>query len=263
MAGDGSVQALDKALKLLFMFKVESREWGASELAHRLGMAKSTTHRLLRTLVRHELLAQDKATKRFRLGLGALTLGRQAYEGLELRRIAAPVLNQVASLCGETVLLVMLAEHQDRSICVERAPRQSTLHTLFEVGAMGALHASAPSKVLLAYMPEEDIDAVIARGLARFTDQTIVDATALREDLAEIRSRGFAVSFEETDIGVGGVSLPLHDPWGKVIASLGISGPLPRMNRSNINKHVLLLRQGVRMIEAELGYTPGRTATSA
>jgi IclR family transcriptional regulator, KDG regulon repressor len=257
MRDTNSVLVLDKALHILTMFRAETREWSVTELALSTGMPKSTTYRLLRALVRHELLAQDQKTRRFQLGLGALALGRRAYESLELRRRALPVLNQMAALSGETVLLVALNQEHDRSVCVERAPRQSTLHLLFEVGAMGALHASAPSKVLLAYLPEQQIEAIIARGLPAFTEHTIIDPDELRADLANIRSGGYAVSFEETDKGVAGVSVPLHGADGKVVASLGVSGPITRMNQSTIQKHIALAREGARLIERESGYVPG------
>ncbi len=250
------VKILDKALRILALFGPETPEWGVTELALQVGMPKSTVYRVLRVLLQHEFLAQDTVTRRFRLGVGAMELGRRAYEGFELRRVALPVLNQIAALSGETVTLQVLNQEHTQVVCVERAQRQSGLRLILEIGSTAPLHAGSSSKVLLAYLPEEEIEAVIARGLPALTPHTITDPDRLRQDLAEIRRLGYAVSFEETDDGAAGVSAPIRDRSGRVVAGLTIAGPVTRLNQATITRYVDLAREGASQIAQELGYQP-------
>jgi DNA-binding IclR family transcriptional regulator len=255
MVAQGSpVKILDKTLRVLALFNAETPEWGVTELALQAGMPKSTVYRVLRVLLQHEFLAQDPVTRRFRLGLGALELGRRAYEGHELRGVALPILQRIAALSGETVLLEVLNQEHDRVVCVERAQRQSGLRLILEVGSTVPLHAGASSKVLLAYLPDEEIDAVIARGLPPLTAHTITDGDELRASLAEIRRHGYAVSFEETDDGAAGLAVPVWDRSGTVIAGLTIAGPVTRVNQGSIPRLLEIARDGARQIAHDLGF---------
>lgn len=265
MEHESPIKILDKALRILTLFSSEEPEWGITELAMRVGMPKSTVFRVLKVLASHEFLIQDPLTRRFRLGLGALQLGHRAYEGLELRQVALPVLNRIAALIGETVTLQVLNQEHDRAVCIERAQRQSGLRLIMEVGNTAPLHAGSSSKALLAFLPAERIESVIARGLPALTPATIVDPEHLRRDLAEIRARGYALSFGETDEGTTGVSVPILDGRGSVIASLTIAGPATRLNRSTIPRCIELAREGVRQIAQDLGFVfrPVRAAPTS
>src|SRR5215208_554515 len=249
-----SVKILDKALRILLLFGQRQPEWGVAALAREVGIPKTTVYRILRVLQQHGFLIQDLDSRRFRLGLGALELGRRAYEGIELRRVAQPVIEHLAAVSGETVLLQVLDPERQRVVCIERAQQRVGLRLILEVGATAPLHAGCSAKALLAFLPEEEIEAVIAKGLPAVTPHTITDPDELRRDLAEVRQNGYAVSFEETDLGVAGISVPVRDHLDRVIASLSISGPITRINQANMGTFVELGRQGARRIEAELGH---------
>jgi IclR family transcriptional regulator, KDG regulon repressor len=254
MAEPPSLKILDKTMRILALFAPESPEWRLTDLAAAVALPKSTVHRIVRVLVQHEFLAQDPNTHRFRLGLGAIELGHRAYEGLELRRVAAPVLNRVAAASGETVPLQVLNQQHDQVVCVERAQLQSGLRLILEVGSTAPLHAGSSSKILLAYLSADEIDAVIARGLPALTRHTITEPDRLRCELQTIRRQGYAVSFEETDEGAAGVSVPVRAGAGQVVAGLTIAGPVIRMSRDTISGYLRLALDGAREIESKLGY---------
>ncbi len=267
MPEPSQVKILDKTLRILALFTAATPVWGVTDLAQQIGMPKSTVYRVLRVLLQHELLAQDPETRRFRLGLGALELGHRAYQGLELRRAALPVLNRMASLAGETVLLQVLNQERDRVVCIERVQRQSGLRIILEVGSTAPLHAGASSKALLAFLPEEEIETAIERGLTALTSHTITDPASLRRELEDVRRQGYAVSYGETDEGAAGVSFPIRDLWSRVVASMTIAGPITRMNQSTIMRYVEMARDGADQLCRELGYRkqfpaePRRTAS--
>ena len=253
MAEQPVLKTLDKALRILRFFDNDHQEWGIAELAREANIPKSTAYRILRVLEYHGLLAQDPNSRRFRLGLGALELGWHAYEGLELRRIAQPIMERIASESGETVLLSVLNTDQDRAVCIERIQQRSGLNLVLDVGATLPLHAGCTSKALLASLGEEKVEEVIARGLTAVTQHTITEPDQLRLELEKIRLAGYALSSEETDEGVAGVAVTVRDHFDRVIAALAISGPITRVGGKNIKQLTELAKDAASDMEAALG----------
>jgi IclR family KDG regulon transcriptional repressor len=258
-----SVRIVDKTLRILRLFGERQTEWGLGALAREVNIPKTTVYRILRVLRMHGYLVQDPDSRRFRLGLGALELGHRAYEGLELSRVARPIMEQVAAQTDETVLLQVVDSERRRVVCIERVQQRSGLQLILEVGATAPLHAGCSSKVLLAFLPEAQIEAVIAEGLPAVTPRTITDPGRLRGELEQIRRQGYAVSIEETDVGVAGVSVPVRDRSERPVASLSISGPLARINEANIGRFVEIGTSGADQISALLGYRRGGRPSGA
>jgi IclR family acetate operon transcriptional repressor len=254
------VKILDKALRMLMLFTPEQPEWGVTTVAREVDVPKSTVHRILRVFVRHGFLTQDPETRRFRLGVAGIELGRRAQAGLELRRVALPIMEQLSALSGETVLLQVITSEGDRVVCIERVQQRRGLRLILDVGSTAPLYAGCSSKVLLAYLGDPAIEEVLQRDLRPMTSHTITDPAQIRAQLADIRRDGFAVSFEETDEGVAGVSVPVRDARGRVIAGLSISGPITRVNASTMPHYTAIALEGARRIAAELGHQPSRLA---
>lgn len=246
------LKIVDKALVILSKFTEGAQEWGTTELALEANLPKSTVYRVLRALVQHEYLAQDPVTRRYRLGLGALQLGWRAHAGLQLGQVARPVLNRIVAASGETALLLSLNQERDRVVCLERAQRDSRLKLILDVGSTAPLHAGSSSKVLLAFMSVTEIEDVIRGDLQSLTSRTITDANRLREELATIRGSGYALSFEETDLGAAGVSVPIWSPDRRVVAGLTIAEPISHVNKSSMLRLIELARRGAREIASEL-----------
>jgi IclR family transcriptional regulator, KDG regulon repressor len=250
------VKILDKALRVLMLFNSEHPELGVTAVARALDMPKSTVHRILRVLAQHGFLSQDPDSRHFRLGLAVLELGRRAHAGLELRRIATPIMEQLATESGETVLLQVVSPEGDRVVCIERVQLGQGLRLILEVGATAPLHAGCSAKALLAYMAAEAIEAYIGAGLRALTPHTITDPARLRAELADIRSNGYAVSFEETDEGVAGVSVPILDHTERVVASISVSGPITRVNQMTMSTYAGMARDAAARIAERLGHRP-------
>lgn len=257
------IQILDKTFRLLDAFREPHPEWGASGLARELGLPKSTAHRILRVLTAHRYLAQDPETGRFRLGLSALELGHRAQEGIELRRVAAPILQRLAAASGETAILMVLNETRDRAVCIERAETRAGLQLILQIGTHALLHAGSSSKILLAHMRPDEIERVLAGDLPRLARGTLTDPNVLRRDLAAIRARGYALSFEETNDSAAGVSVPVLDRHQQVVAGLSIVGPKSRFTRARIRHLLRLARAAAAEISRALGASPAGAPPAA
>ena len=251
--GAPSLRALERALAVLDLFGTEQPEWGTSEVARAAGLPVPTAHRILAALTGRMYLARDERTRRFRLGPAALDLGERARAVLDLRQAALPVLRRLARETDETALLTVPNGERDRSVCLERVESSQPLRLSVEPGRRLPLHAGASQKALLAFLGEEEIVRVMEGSLERLCGATITDPEALRADLDEIRRRGWAISFEETNVGVWGVALPLVDEHGAAVAALGLAGPSARLSPEAVADHLERLRESAVEMAVPLG----------
>lgn len=254
MTSTPPVKILDKALRVLMLFTPEQPEWGVTAVGTQVGMSKSTVHRILKVLEQHGFLRQDPHTRRFRLGLTCIELGRRAQSGFELRSIALPIMEEMSAESGETVLLQVVSPEGDRVVCIERVERRRGLRLILDVGSTAPLHAGCSSKVLLAYLDAPTVDRVLASHLEALTPHTVTDPSVIRAQLDEVRRAGFAVSFEETDEGVAGVSAPIRDNGQRVIAGLTISGPMTRVNAATIDHFTRIVLTGAERVTSVLAH---------
>jgi DNA-binding IclR family transcriptional regulator len=250
-------QVVERTFDILDVFTPEHPEWTTTEIARACGLPIPTTHRILAALARREYISRDTLTKRFHLGTAALALGERARVSLDLRRAARPILERLSRDTDETALLTVVSEGRNRSVCLERVESSQPLRLAVAPGRQLPLHAGASQKILLAYMPQDEIERVLARPLERLCRTTVTDAEALRVNLAEIRRRGWAISFEETNLGAWGVAVPLLDVAGGIVASVGLAGPRARLSRAEVADHVTRLRAAATEIAQVLGlYVP-------
>src|ERR671937_737475 len=161
---------------------------------------------------------------------------------LDLRQVALPVLRRLARETDETALLTVPSSDRERSVCLERVESSQPLRLSVEPGRRLPLHAGASQKALLAFLGEEEIERVTAGSLEQLCRATFTDAKQLHANLAEIRQRGWAISFEETNVGVWGVAVPLLDERGMAVAALGLAGPSARLSLDEVVDHLEHLR---------------------
>lgn len=221
-------QSVDKALAILKQFSTTEPQLGVSELARKLDLTKSTVHRLLGSLVKAGLVAQDPLTRRYMLGRGTVQLSYTAMYSDPLLRVALPYLHYLAQETGEATYL---AERRG----LEAATVLQVLSPVMEE-QLGwyptiPLHSTSAGKVLLAYAGQAEQDALLSRELPRATEHTITDPAKLRQELESVRRAGYATCFEEEDLGYNGVAVPLRNQDGQVIAALAIAGRSYRLTR--------------------------------
>jgi DNA-binding IclR family transcriptional regulator len=252
------LQLLDRTFSILDLFTRQHPDWSTTEIARSCDLPIPTAYRILVALRRWGYVTQDAGSKRFQLGVAALDLGERARALVDVRAAAHPVLRRLCHDSGETALLTVLSEAHDRSVCLERVESPQPLRLSVEPGRQLPLHAGASQKALLAYLPLAEIDQVVSAPLERLCRATITDADELLADLAAIRRRGWASSFEETNVGLWGVAVPVLDAHGGIVAAVGLAGPSARMSRSRTREQLKRLRVAAEDIAKALGI-PGRT----
>lgn len=251
---DGGVRAVERALSVLQAFADNPSRLSVTEIAAAAGLNKSTAHRLLKTLERADFVAQDPATKLYRLGLGLSALGFLALDTLEVVEVARPHIAALHRRCGETIHLGLFEEsdivYVDK---VESPGRQIRLNS--RIGKRAPLHCTGLGKAILAYLDHEQVIAAIgARGLQRFTATTITSFEALQEEMALTRDRGYALDNGEHNELVCCVAAPIFDHTGEVKAAISITTVAIDVQRYRIKELGELVRQSANEISADLGY---------
>jgi len=260
LARQYNAQSLERGLFVLAHLRdAPQTELSLAEIANGVGLSKSTVHRLLATLVRHDYVAQDPATKRYRLGLAFLSFGHRVVERLEVRRHALRVMRALAEETGEAVHLNVLAG--TGALCVEEVvgPNGATLGS--NVGVVLPLHAVATGKCFLAWMDEPARSALLDRlDFAPITDHTIRDRATLEAELARVRQRGYAVNDEETYPGVRYTAAPVFDAQGDVAAAISLGAPVIRASPADLPRMGAQIVRAADRISASLGFGPALRA---
>jgi DNA-binding IclR family transcriptional regulator len=210
-------------------------------------------HRILTTLRRLGYVSQDRQTKRFRLGVAALWLGTRARVVADLRTVALEPLRQLSRQLDETALLTGLSPNRAASVCLERVESRQPLRLSVEPGRQLPLHAGASQKALLAFLPSGEADRLIDGPLERLCRSTITDPRKLRQELKTARERGFTSSYEETNVGVWGVAVPIIS-GDDVACAVGIAAPSPRLSTELVRHSVRLTHVAAQEIAQALGY---------
>jgi DNA-binding IclR family transcriptional regulator len=233
-----SFQVLERTFSILELFDEDRPEWSTTEVARTLALPIPTAHRILAALKRQGYVSQHSETKRFRLGIAALQLGDRARAVVDLRSVALPALRRLSQEAGETSLLTVLAPGQDRGVCLERVETPQPLRLSVQPGRQLPLHAGASQKALLAFMDETATTRIVHGTLERLCHATITDARSLLDELARIRDRGWASSFEETNLGVWGIAVPVLSDRGSVVCAVGIAGPSARLTARRVRDDI-------------------------
>ncbi|MFZ5626362.1 MAG: IclR family transcriptional regulator [Bacillota bacterium] len=249
-----TLQTLERGLKVLSCFTAERNEWGISELARELGLAKSIVHRLVSTLEQGGFLEQNPLTHRYRLGLRLFELGSLVAADREVRQYALPVMQELAAETGETVNLTVVNYQTWEGVCLATVDSPQSVKFTTRVGTSMPLHWGASHKILLAFLQDEEIrQAIEVKGLPGLTANTITSVERLWQEVATIRARGYALSFEEVDPGAAAVAAPIFGCDGRIAAGLTVVGPLYRLTEKKIQAIIPLVCQGAGRITARLG----------
>jgi DNA-binding IclR family transcriptional regulator len=248
------VQSVDRALDILEAFNYNEEELGVTELSHKLNLHKNNVFRLLATLETRGYIEQDQKTGNYRLGIKIFEVANVFLHHLGLRRQARPILEELVNKCNETAYLAV-TEGTD----VVYVLMHETNHTVRVIPRLGhrlPAYCTASGKVQLAFESQDRLQQLLKdRPLRQLTKTTIADLDRLREHLEEVARQGYAVDNEELEDGVCCVAAPVRDYSHKVVAGVGLSGPVSRFSMERIqNELVPLVKEAGAKISQRLGY---------
>lgn len=248
-------QVVDRVVDILEAFTRHGPDLGVSDVSRILGLKKATAHRLLVALRRRGLLAQDPLSRRYRLGLKLWELGVMATSQVDWVERVKPYLQQLTNQTGETSHLAVLSDGQ--VLYVEKVESPRSLRIPSQVGRRLPVHCTAVGKALVAFLPDEVLQSIVARhGLKPFTANTITDLDRLRSELAAARDRGYTTDNEEIEEGLACIGAPIRDYSAHVVAAISIAGPVSRVRSDRMGEHIRAVVGVAQAISKMLGCPP-------
>ena len=222
------------------------------EISRESGFPKATTYRLVRILIDNGFMEKDPDNRGYRLGIRLLQMGHIVMHQRRLPDIAQPFMEEYRNLTKESISLDVREGNEVLILRSVEGTHAMRMHR--REGSTMPFHGGSPSKVLMAFLSVEEQEQIIRNGLDRYTENTITDPVELRKELVEIRKRGFSYSDQELQEGAKSVAVPIRDFSGRVIASLGTSGPIHRFTNEKIDYLLPLLNEYAQKISRAMGY---------
>jgi DNA-binding IclR family transcriptional regulator len=245
-------QAVQRAVSLLKMFSDARPEWGLTELARAVGLNKTTVYRLLTALASEGLVARSPAGEAYRLGPEAIAIGARALRSNDLRTVSREYLAELARRSDETATVEVLVESD--VLIVDEVHSRKWLHASPSVGTRWPAHATSTGKVLLAYLSDGDRKSVLRVPLSQPARRTITTLSALKEELARVRTQGYALAVGELEDGYSAVGAPVRDHEGQVVAAVSLGGPSVRLPQDRLKALLPLVLEATQGISQRLGY---------
>ncbi|MDB6000474.1 MAG: IclR family transcriptional regulator [Rhizobacter sp.] len=233
-------------------FSEDEFEIGISTLAKRLGLSKSTVHRLAVTLTSEGFLEQNPDNGRYRLGLSLFSLGALVRRRMDVSTQGLPLLGVLRDKTQEAVHLAIL-DHISIMYLYNLESVQA-IGIRSYLGTRKPAFCTSEGRVMLAFAPPEVVARVLKEGLVARTPKTNTDAAAFLGMLEEVRKGGHAFDDEESEIGMRGVAAPIRDSSGHVIAAVGLAGPIQRLTKKDMRAYVSEVVGTADAISARLGF---------
>lgn len=251
------INSILRASGILRCFLGEKTHYRMSELAHQLGLDRSTTYRILLSLEKCGLVEKDKKTGEYSLGLGVFEIGNTYLRQMDFIQASKPIMAELASKVQETVHLAVLSDTE--IVYVDKVDSPRALGVMSKIGQRGPLYCTALGKTLLAFQPEDEQSRIIRKiKLASYTPKTITSKQRLLEELRTVRNQGYALDNREIEEEVECVGAPVRNHFGDVIAALSISGPQKKINTPQEKDFISEVVKAAASISAKLGYVEGK-----
>jgi DNA-binding IclR family transcriptional regulator len=246
-----------KALSIL-RYMIEAPDdtgvYGVREIGSALGLAPSTVHRSLRSLLEEGLVEEDEEGGGYRVGLGFMRLAFEATRRYPMWRHALSALRRLESETSETVLLGVYDPLRMQMMVAAAVESSSPVRYVVDLsGRWVPLHAGASGQAILAFLaPDERERVLAAHPPERLTESTITDRDELERELAVVRERGYAVSRGQRLVGAAAIAAPVLGPDGRVIGDVVLTMPEYRLTDERVESFHELVVACARSISEEL-----------
>ncbi|MCR8644509.1 IclR family transcriptional regulator [Paenibacillus sp. N1-5-1-14] len=250
---DKLIQSVERAADILELFSLTESELSVKEISERLGLSKSTVHGLIKTLEHRGYLEQRLSDQKYKLGLRLFQLGNLVGGGMELRKVAYPIIQELVEKLHETVHMVV--SDKDEVVYVEKLEGLGSLRMYSMVGKRAPMYCTGVGKAMLAFFEESAIERILQEvKFQKFTPYTLDTPDEIKQELRKIREQGYAIDDEEIEIGLKCVAAPIFNHEGTVVASISCAGPKHRFSDEKTAIVIQEVRSAGLEVSRKLGY---------
>ncbi|UFJ41141.1 IclR family transcriptional regulator [Brevibacillus humidisoli] len=248
------LSSVRNSCKLLKVFLDSPKELGVTELSKRLQLSKGAVHKILATLESEGFIRQNEATKQYTLGYTLLELGNKVIKNHDIVDFSAPYLNQLLAQTKELVVLCILDKTD--ALYVAKLDSPHPIRFNVEIYRRFPPYATSGSRVLLAYQSDAFQQEVLSDvELKKYTPQSFASVEEIKENLRQIKERGYEMSWNRRNQGVTGMAAPVFDATDQVVAAVSVIGPTDRVQPQvdSIRNHLLQITSEM---SEQLGHRP-------
>ena len=251
-----------RAMRILEFLAHSKRGASISDLSRNLGLPKSSTYLVLKTLEREGYLRRSLRSGKFSFGARLIGLCRSVVGNLDLREVARPCMTSLMRQTGITVHLAVLEGNE--AVIIDKAEAPGSTAGADWVSRRLDINCTGVGKALAAFLPDAQFDAVIAsQHFARHNDNTIVTVRRLKRELARVREQGWALDDEEDEIGVRCVGVPILGGNQQALAAISLAGTTEQIPLDRVHGLVLALKQTASDISQQLATVPNEVQANA
>ncbi len=247
-----TASVVSNAISVLRCFTVHEPLLGVTEIATRVGLHKSTVSRILATLEKEDLVDRDPQTRRFRLGLGLITMTGPLLADLDERRVAYPVLQELTELTGETSALMIW--NGNETVCVEQIPSPRQIKHTTPLGTRFNTALSSSVQIFLAAQPPARVRALLLSGTINHFTATETGIATYQQLLTEVSTDGVALNYGKTSVEEVGVSAPVFDHRDELVAVVMIAAPRYRVTEEQATHLTAACKAAAEEVSQRLGY---------
>jgi len=241
--GSRKIQSLERALDVLEALQRGPRR--ISDLARDTGSSKATVHHILATLEDRRIVVREPGSFRYQLSWGIYELGAGVVHGTGYNSVIPPLISELAEEIGETTLFA-IEEHGEALVLYRGECTTSVLVANNIPGRRIPMHATASGKTLLAHSPH--LLRRLATTLPAYTPKTAITRQAVERQLQAVRRRGYATCWEEHEISLNSIAVPVFGVAGVLAGALTIAAPSGRLNQRTYKQYLTPLAETARRI---------------
>lgn len=245
-----NVGVLDKIMAILHAFTHGDTTLSLQEIASRTDLPLPTVYRLAQALSEHGML--EKESRSFRLGITLMHLGALVTEGIDLRRQLLPLLKWLNAHTEENAELHI--RRGEMRVAIEVVSSSKLLRPIVDIGAPMPLHLGAGGKILLAWLPAAEQEALVRASSAYFSPGQPFDFQTLRAQLEQVRATGWVASESERTLGAASIAAPIFDAASAVRGAICLVAPAVRLPEEQRQKFTPLVREAAARASRILGY---------
>ncbi|BFM05137.1 IclR family transcriptional regulator [Halioxenophilus aromaticivorans] len=230
---DYVIPNLSNACRILRLLVDTGKGLSRDEIADLINIPRSSTYRILQTLVTENFVEHRK--RRYHPGAGLYTLGMQLSSVDRLRPLCRPVLHSLSQITGFTAHIAIPSGYQ--VLLLEVCDSPNLLRVASRAGAVAPIHVAATGKIFLSYLFADDLETIANEiGFARFTDRTLTSVEEVHKEINATLKRGYGMDEREYNDDVRCLATPLFDASGTVIAAIGVTSPISQFPKSDIQE---------------------------
>ena len=250
--------SIEKALEILLKFQEIKPSWGIRELSAQLNFSPATVQRILQTLKAYEFVRQDPDSRQYYIGNIFYRFLENLNSSNNLTRTGRKFMEDVAAATQETVHLNII--EANLRICIDTIESPKVLKAGMPIGNQSPLYAGASAKCLLAFSSEKFQDNYFKNTeISALTENTIVQADKLFEELYKIKGQGYAISLGERTPGLGSLSAPVFNFKGEILDSLSLAIPEIRLKQEDHLKNCIdILTSAAKSFSQAMGLGAGK-----